>query len=208
MALAIRDVREHDLDAVLALNNTAGRSILALDAERLRYFYEHADYFRVAEIDGHLAGFLIALRDGRNYASPNYHWFSGRYEAFVYIDRIVIANAYRRHGLGRIFYCDVNSYAEVRVPLLTCEVFLEPADDVVVLFHGTYGFQEVGQQRMGERGPQVSLLAKDLPSYTYVRDTYLEHDGLPELTWLAGRDLPLANQDATKARRLAGERRS
>lgn len=39
MALAIRDVREHDLDAVLALNNTAGRSILALDAERLRYFY-------------------------------------------------------------------------------------------------------------------------------------------------------------------------
>ncbi|HET7331760.1 GNAT family N-acetyltransferase [Dyella sp.] len=207
MALAIRDVREHDLDAVLALNNTAGRSILALDAERLRYFYDQADYFRVAEIDGHLAGFLIALRDGRDYASPNYHWFGQHYPAFVYIDRIVIANAYRRHGLGRIFYCDVNSYAEVRVPLLTCEVFLEPADDVVVLFHGTYGFQEVGQQRMGERGPQVSLLAKDLPSYAYVRDTYIEHDGLPDLPWLAGRDLPLANQDA-KPRRLAGERRS
>ncbi|RUL80034.1 GNAT family N-acetyltransferase [Dyella choica] len=207
MALAIRDVREHDLDAVLALNNTAGRSILALDAERLRYFYEQADYFRVAEIDGHLAGFLIALRDGRDYLSPNYRWFSGHYPSFVYIDRIVIANAYRRHGLGRIFYCDVNSYAEVRVPLLTCEVFLEPADDVVVLFHGTYGFQEVGQQRMGERGPQVSLLAKDLPSYAYVRDTYLEHGGLPDLPWLAGRDLPLANQDP-QARRLAGERRS
>jgi len=207
MALAIRDVREHDLDAVLALNNTAGRSILALDAERLRYFYEHADYFRVAEIDGHLAGFLIALRDGRDYISPNYLWFGEHYPSFVYIDRIVIANAYRRHGLGRIFYCDVNSYAEVRVPLLTCEVFLEPADDVVVLFHGTYGFQEVGQQRMGERGPQVSLLAKDLPSYTYVRDTYLEHDGLPDLPWLAGRDVHLANQDS-QARRLAGERRS
>ena len=208
MALAIRDVREHDLDAVLALNNTAGRSILALDAERLRYFYEQADYFRVAEIDGHLAGFLIALRDGRDYISPNYLWFSEHYPSFVYIDRIVIANAYRRHGLGRIFYCDVNSYAEVRVPLLTCEVFLEPADDVVVLFHGTYGFQEVGQQRMGERGPQVSLLAKDLPSYAYVRDTYLEHDGLPDLPWLAGRDLPLANQDSKKTRRLSGERRS
>lgn len=206
MALAIRDVREHDLDAVLALNNTAGRSILALDAERLRYFYEHADYFRVAEIDGNLAGFLIALRNGRNYASPNYGWFSERYPSFVYIDRIVIANTYRRHGLGRIFYCDVNSYAEVRVPLLTCEVFLEPADDVVVLFHGTYGFQEVGQQRMGERGPQVSLLAKDLPSYAYVRDTYLEHGGLPDLPWLAGRDTLPTDQDSQ--RRLAGERRS
>jgi uncharacterized protein len=206
MALAIRDVREHELDAVLALNNTAGRSILVLDAVQLRYFYDHADYFRVAEIDGQLAGFLIALRDGGDYSSPNYRWFNEHYPSFVYIDRIVIANAYRRHGLGRIFYCDANSFAEVRVPLLACEVFLEPVDDVVVLFHGTYGFQEVGQQRMGEHGPQVSLLAKDLPSYTYVRDTYLEHGGLPDEPWLAGR--PTLKTDNTTKRRLAGERRS
>jgi uncharacterized protein len=206
MALAIRDVREHELDAVLALNNTAGRSILVLDAVQLRYFYDHADYFRVAEIDGHLAGFLIALRDGSHYDSPNYRWFSEHYPSFVYIDRIVIANAYRRHGLGRIFYCDVNSFAEVRVPLLTCEVFLEPIDDVVVLFHGTYGFQEVGQQRMGEHGPQVSLLAKDLPSYAYVRDTYLENGGLPDEPWLAAR--PTLRTDNITLRRLAGERRS
>jgi uncharacterized protein len=205
MALAIRDVREHELDAVLALNNTAGRSILVLDAVQLRYFFDHADYFRVAEIDGQLAGFLIALRDGGDYSSPNYRWFNEHYPSFVYIDRIVIANAFRRHGLGRIFYCDVNSFAEVRVPLLACEVFLEPVDDVVVLFHGTYGFQEVGQQRMGEHGPQVSLLAKDLPSYTYVRDTYLDNGGLPDEPWLAGR--PTLTDTPTQ-RRLAGERRS
>jgi uncharacterized protein len=205
MALAIRDVREHDLDAVLALNNAAGRSILALDAAQLRYFYEHAEYFRVAEIDDHLAGFLIALREGGDYESPNYRWFAQHYPQFVYIDRIVIANAYRRHGLGRIFYCDVHSYAEVRVPLLTCEVFLEPRDDVVVLFHGTYGFQEVGQQRMAEKGPQVSLLAKDLPSYAYVRETWLDHGGLPDVPWLAERQRPLP-PDANQ-RRLVGERR-
>jgi predicted GNAT superfamily acetyltransferase len=207
MALAIRDVREHDLDAVLALNNAAGRTILALDNAQLRYFFEHADYFRVAEIDGHIAGFLIALRDGSDYGSPNYRWFSEHYPSFVYIDRIVIANAYRRHGLGRIFYCDVTSYAEVRVPLLTCEVFLEPRDDVVVLFHGTYGFQEVGQQRMQTAGPQVSLLAKDLPSYAYVRDTYLEHDGLPDLPWLAERH-GNTNNNQSPSRRLAGDHHS
>jgi predicted GNAT superfamily acetyltransferase len=205
MALAIRDVREHELDAVLAINNAAGRTILPLDNAQLRYFYDHADYFRVAEIDGHLAGFLIALREGGDYASPNYRWFCERYPQFVYIDRIVIASAYHRHGLGRIFYCDVNSYAEVRVPLLACEVFLEPRDDVVVLFHGTYGFQEVGQQRMGPEGRQVSLLAKELPSYAYVRDTYLEQGGLPDVPWLAGRPLSLADQ--AQPRRLAGERR-
>jgi uncharacterized protein len=204
MALAIRDVREHDLDAVLALNNAAGRSILALDAAQLRYFFEHAEYFRVAEIDGHLAGFLIALREDGNYESPNYRWFAERYPQFVYVDRIVIANAYRRHGLGRIFYCDVHSYAEVRVPLLACEVFLEPRDDVVVLFHGTYGFQEVGQQRMGENGPQVSLLARDLPSYSYVRETWLDHGGLPDVAWLAERERPPAT--TVSRRRAAGER--
>ena len=187
MALAIRDVRERDLDAVLALNNAAGRSILLLNADQLRYFYDGADYFRVAEIDGQLAGFLIAMRDGRDYQSDNYRWFSERYQAFTYIDRIVVANEYRRHGLGRIFYCDVHSYAEVRVPLLACEVFLEPRDDIVVLFHGTYGFQEVGQQRMAKKGPQVSLLAKDLPSFGFVRDTYLDAGGLPDEPWLAER---------------------
>ena len=203
MALAIRDVSEHDLDAVLALNNAAGRSIIALDAVQLRYFFERADYFRVAEIDGHLAGFLIALREGSDYQSPNYRWFAERYPQFAYIDRIVIANAYRRHGLGRIFYCDVTSYAEVRVPLLACEVFLEPRDDVVVLFHGTYGFQEVGQQRMGSKGRQVSLLAKELPSYAYVRETWLTQGGLPDVPWLAER---LHALPAPNPRRLAGDR--
>ncbi|MDO1529938.1 GNAT family N-acetyltransferase [Fulvimonas sp. R45] len=205
MALAIRDVREHELDAVLAINNAAGRTILPLDNAQLRYFYDHADYFRVAEIDGHLAGFLIALREGGDYASPNYRWFGEHYPQFVYIDRIVIASAYHRHGLGRVFYCDVNSYAEVRVPLLACEVFLEPRDDVVVLFHGTYGFQEVGQQRMEPDGRQVSLLAKELPSYAYVRDTWLEHGGLPDVPWLAGRRLPAHGE--AQPRRLAGDRR-
>jgi predicted GNAT superfamily acetyltransferase len=205
MALAIRDVREQDLSDVLALNNAAGRSILALTTAQLRYFYLHAEYFRVAEIDGHLAGFLIALREGGTYPSPNYRWFAEHYPQFVYIDRIVIANTYRRHGLGRVFYCDVHSYAKVRVPLLACEVFLEPRDDVVVLFHGTYGFQEVGQQRMGKDGPQVSLLARDLPSYAYVRDTWLEHGGLPDVPWLAERIRPQAA--ATTPLRTVGERK-
>jgi predicted GNAT superfamily acetyltransferase len=204
MALAIRDVREHELDAVLAINNAAGHSILPLDKAQLRYFFDHADYFRVAEIDGHLAGFLIALREGSDYASANYRWFCEHYAQFVYIDRIVIASSYHRHGLGRIFYCDVNSFAEVRVPLLACEVFLEPRDDVVVLFHGTYGFQEVGQQRIAPDNRQVSLLAKELPSFAYVRDTWLARGGLPDLPWLAGRQL--SPHPHAPSRRLAGDR--
>ena len=161
MAIAIRDVREHELDSVLALNNAAGPTILALDTTKLHDFYTQAAYFRVAETEGHLAGFLIALREDVDYASPNFLWFRQRYPEFLYIDRIVIARPYRGIGLGRVFYADVTSFAEVRVPLLTCEVFLEPRDDISMLFHGTYGFQEVGQQMMPNVQRRVALLAKN-----------------------------------------------
>ena len=59
MSIVVRDVQEHELDSVLALNNAAGPAILPLDAARLREFFETAEYFRVAERDGTLAGFLI-----------------------------------------------------------------------------------------------------------------------------------------------------
>jgi len=52
MAIAIRDVRENELDSVLALNNAAGATILPLDAGRMRDFFREAAYFRVAEADG------------------------------------------------------------------------------------------------------------------------------------------------------------
>ncbi|MGH8118511.1 MAG: GNAT family N-acetyltransferase, partial [Rhodanobacteraceae bacterium] len=128
--LTLRDVRADDLAAVMGLNNTAGTSILPMDAAQLDRFYRFADYFRVAELDGHLAGFLIAVCDATPHASSNFQWFRAHCNHFVYIDRVVIGNLHRGHGLGRAFYADVQSYAEVRSPNLACEVFLEPRDDV------------------------------------------------------------------------------
>ncbi|HEX5961779.1 MAG TPA: GNAT family N-acetyltransferase [Rhodanobacteraceae bacterium] len=186
--LTLRDVRAGDLAAVMGLNNTAGPSILPMDSTQLKHFYQHADYFRVAEVDGHLAGFLIALRDTATHASSNFRWFREHCEHFVYIDRVVIGDLHRGHGLGRTFYADVQSFAEVRSPNLACEVFLEPRDDVAVLFHGVFGFHEAGQQVMPESGRRVSLLLKDLHCYPFVRDTY--PDGLPVEPWLAQRPLP------------------
>lgn len=190
MAVRIRDVGSHDLDSVLALNNAAGPTILPLTAAALRKLHDEACYFRVAEVDGHIAGFLFALNQDADYDSANFRWFQQHYAQFVYIDRIVIAKPYRGLGLGRIFYADVISYAETHSPELTCEVFLEPRNDVALLFHGSFGFQEVGQQVMPGNGQRVALLAKTLCSYPFVQETYLARGGLPDLPWLAERDLP------------------
>ncbi len=202
MTITIRDVRENELDSILALNNAAGTTILPLDMSRLIELDEQAAYFRVAIVDGQLAGFLIALREDADYGSPNFLWFREHYPKFLYIDRIVIAKPSQGLGLGRIFYSDVPSYAEVRVPLLAFEVFLEPSDDVSVLFHGTYGFQEVGQQVMAGVNRRVALLAKDLPSFPFVRDTYVlgATGALPNQPWLAERH----RKFALPAARVAG----
>ena len=107
MSIIIRDVRERELDLVLALNNAAGPGILPMDAAKLKFFWEHADYFRVAEKDGLLAGFLVALSQDTPHDSPNFLWFRERYPEFMYIDRIVIASTRRGAGVGRVFYGDV-----------------------------------------------------------------------------------------------------
>ena len=188
MSIIIRDVREHELDLVLALNNAAGPGILPMDAAKLAYFWENADYFRVAEKDGLLAGFLVGLGQDAEHDSPNFLWFRDRYPEFLYIDRIVIASTRRGAGVGRVFYGDVQSFAEVRVPRLAAEVFLEGSSHPALLFHGSFGFREMGQHVMPGPALRAAMLVKELCSYPYVRQAY---DGkLPEQPWLAARALP------------------
>jgi predicted GNAT superfamily acetyltransferase len=181
MSIVIRDVREHELDSVLALNNNAGLAILPLDSAKVRRFYETAEYFRVAERDGNLAGFLVGFGSGVNHDSSNFAWFRERYPQFFYIDRIVVASRRRGGGVGRAFYADVQSFAELRYPQLACEVFLDHGADPALLFHGSFGFREVGQNVMAEAEVRASMLMKELCSYPWVRDTY--GDALPDVAW-------------------------
>jgi uncharacterized protein len=188
MSIIIRDVREHELDLVLALNNAAGPGILPMDAGKLRFFWENADYFRVAEKDGLLAGFLVALSQDAPHDSPNFLWFRERYPEFLYIDRIVIASTRRGAGVGRVFYGDVQSFAELRVPRLAAEVFLEGSNHPALLFHGSFGFREVGQHVMPGHGLRAAMLVKELCSYPFVLQTYAGK--LPDQPWLVARTLP------------------
>lgn len=201
MSIVVRDVLEHELDSVLALNNAAGPAILPLDNGRLRHFFETAEYFRVAERDGTLAGFMIGLGSQASHQSSNFHWFCQRDPDFFYIDRIVVASRRRGGGVGRAFYADAQSYAELRYPKMACEVFLDGTSDPVLLFHGSFGFREVGQHVMAGTGLRAAMLMKELCSYSWVSQTYGE--SLPELPWAARRALP--GKDS--ATRLTGTNR-
>lgn len=188
MSILIRDVREHELDSVLALNNAAGPGILPMDAAKLRFFWENADYFRVAEKDGLMAGFLIALSQEAGHDSPNFLWFRERYPEFLYIDRIVVASTRRGAGVGRVFYADVQSFAELRLPRLAAEVFMESSSHPALLFHGSFGFREVGQQVMPGLELRACMLVKELCSHAFVQEHYGRE--LPAQSWAEARVLP------------------
>jgi uncharacterized protein len=190
MSMLLRDVQATDLDTILAINNNAGESIVPIDGTRMARFLEIARYFKVAEVDGQVAGFLIALTPEADYDSPNFRWFKSRYPEFLYIDRLVITPNNRRNGVGRLFYADILSFAEVRQPLLVTEAFIEPRDDVSLIFFQTQGFTETGQQSL-PNGRRVSLMSKSLDPYVYVRDTYLTRpDATVSAVSPARRDLP------------------
>lgn len=95
--------------------------------------------------------------------------------------------------MGRAFYADVQSYAELRYPQMACEVFLDHGADAALLFHGSFGFREVGQNTMsnadGGADVRTSMLLKDLCSHEWVKETY--GDKLPDVPWIGHPRLPL-----------------
>lgn len=169
MDLSLSDARPEDFDRILEINNAAVPNVNWLDLEALTRLAAMAAYFKIARVGDEIGGFLLALTPEADYDSLNFQWFKDNYDQFVYIDRVVVETPYRGTGIGRIFYADIQSFAELRAPYLTCEVNLEPRNDASLLFHGTSGFQEVGQQQTEQGSKTVSLQLKTLPSYEFVR---------------------------------------
>lgn len=198
MPILIRDVRENELELVMALNNSAGPSILPMDVEKVRFFWENADYFRVMEQEQVVTGFLVGFSHDAPHDSPNFRWFKERHRDFLYIDRIVIAATRRGGGRGRAFYADAMSFAEPRWSALCCEVFLGVGYDPALLFHGSFGFREVGQQTMDGTGLRACMLMKDLCSHEWIEATY--GDTLPNEPWLAARKAATVRQQPASNR--------
>ena len=158
----IRDVELADLDAVLILNQSEVPHVGSVDLERMQWFAGNAHYFRVAESDQGIAGFLIGLRPGTRYDSPNYRWFCARYEDFAYVDRVAVAESARRSGLASRFYDDFAAAMPRSVAVMTCEVNLRPPNDSSMRFHTRLGFRQVGTLESDDGTKAVALLEKPL----------------------------------------------
>lgn len=161
--IVIRNARPEDYDFILNVNKVNVEVLSPMPMERMLWLKEMSDMFVVAEVNGELAAFLIALREGQPYDSENYVWFSEKYPQFLYIDRIVIDEPFRAAGLGRALYQAVKDRAiETGVKVITCEVDTIPYNETSLKFHEAMGFREVGEQIIRGGAIKVSLKACEL----------------------------------------------
>jgi len=159
----LREAVMADLPAIHAINQANLPAVSDITFADLKWFFANAAALRVAEIDGVVAGFVLALRPGLDYASLNYTWFSARYTDFYYIDRLAVATDWRRRGIARALYADLEAFAEaVTAPLLACEVNLRPRNNVSLAFHEQQGFVEVGRQDTDGGAKTVLMLVRPL----------------------------------------------
>ena len=150
MEIQIRDVAEDDLPVILELNEQAIPLVNCLEIQRFRWFARSAAYFRVAETDQKIAGFLIAITPATDYDSQYFGWFCQRYASFLYVDRIVITEWARRRGVGFALYNDLEDYALGLSYSLAADVYSDPPNEISLTFHAKYGFEQVGTQIVEE----------------------------------------------------------
>jgi uncharacterized protein len=148
---------------VLALNEANVPAVGSLEPAKLARLVDMSFCSLVAhetDTSSPVLGFCIVLLPGADYGSVNYRWFSERYDDFVYLDRVAVAEQARGLGIGRLLYDEVDRRGAGR-SWFTLEVNLEPRNDVSLAFHERLGFTEVGQQTT-DYGFVVSMQARPL----------------------------------------------
>ncbi|HNV83149.1 MAG TPA: GNAT family N-acetyltransferase [Arenimonas sp.] len=156
--MLIRDASASDFERILQLNEESVHFLSPLTLARLETLHAEAAYHRVIDQNGEIAGFLLAFREGTNYDSSNYVWFTERYEHFLYVDRIVVSKDFQGRGIGNMLYDDLFEFARnIGVTWVTCEFDIDPPNDASRRFHERFGFSEVGTRSYGEVVKQVSL---------------------------------------------------
>lgn len=162
MEYVIRDIVEPDLGTVLQLNQSELPHVGSIDLQKMRWFAANAAYFRVVCADDQISAFLVGLRPGTSYESPNYRWFCDRYPDFAYVDRVAVADFARRLGLASRLYDDFAAAVPASVRFMTCEVNIVPPNESSMQFHQRLGFRQVGSQITEDGSKEVAMLAKEL----------------------------------------------
>ncbi|MGC2778080.1 MAG: GNAT family N-acetyltransferase [Bradyrhizobium sp.] len=146
--------------ALLDLNNAHASELSWLTPEAFARLLGQAwRAWRIGQTDA----LMIALDETADYDNPNHRWFRARYERFVYVDRIVVAEAARGRGLARRLYEQlIREAAAAGHERMVCEVNLDPPNPRSDAFHAALGFTVLATARIHDGAKTVRYLIKSL----------------------------------------------
>ena len=159
-ALSVADVTGAEGEALLALNNAHAVELSWLEPDKLAHLVSEAF---VARQIGAADALLLTFDQDADYDSPNFLWFRERYPAFVYVDRVVVADRARGRGLARALYDDLFAAAKAAGhERIVCEVNSDPPNPASDRFHAALGFVTVGTAQIHGGKKTVTYLERAL----------------------------------------------
>ncbi|MCH1553688.1 MAG: GNAT family N-acetyltransferase [Luminiphilus sp.] len=156
--LNFRNAKNADAEIIADLNEAVVSVTSPMTAAQFLELKALSRYCLVVETaSDKVDGFIIVMTKGEPYDNGNYRWFSGRYDDFAYIDRIVLGPSLRNLGVAHQLYDLIGDLAaEDGCNLLAAEMDIDPPNPHSLHFHDRYGFKEVGVRDL-ERGKTVSM---------------------------------------------------
>jgi predicted GNAT superfamily acetyltransferase len=157
----LRPMTNADETAVLALNAASVDQLSPLGPDRLDWLRLIAAHAAVVEVEGEVAAFVLTFAPGAAHDSLDFQWFVDTYgDRFLHLDRLVVAENYRRQGIATTIYRAVERAAKP-FDRLVCRVQSDPPDIPSLAFHAGRDFVEVGKLRRPD-GTTSAMLSKEL----------------------------------------------
>ncbi|MEM7694000.1 MAG: GNAT family N-acetyltransferase [Pseudomonadota bacterium] len=149
-----------DCAALTALNNAAVPAVNTLSEAEFAKIAAMGTLF-VARNEGAIAGMLLLLPGNAAYESLNFAWFQARYDAFLYVDRVVVAPAAQALGVGRRLYEAGFALAAAEgFPRICAEVNVRPPNPGSHAFHARMGFDVLEERYNPAADKTVAMMTR------------------------------------------------
>jgi len=142
--MLLRPLSAADSEALWSINEEGLPGVGKVSQTELANLVDLAELALGAFHEEQLVGFVICLSPGTAYSSLNYGWFNDRYDEFLYVDRVAVAQAFRGRQVGTTLYQSVFAHAQRSSKPVAAEVNLHPPNPGSMRFHHRNGFAEVG----------------------------------------------------------------
>ena len=159
--MELRALEERDIPAIWIINQQGLPGTGDVSQDEISSLLGFATYSVGYFLKEELLGFVICMPPGTGYGSLNYAWFSERYEAFVYVDRIAVSQNYRNKNIGTQLYNHVVDFASQDDVPVAAEVSLKPPNPGSMRFHSRFAFNEVGVLHHKNKSLTMLMREKD-----------------------------------------------